>query len=35
VIAIDPALDQDARGVALGKEARRLGVAIAGGYTAA
>jgi 3-hydroxyisobutyrate dehydrogenase-like beta-hydroxyacid dehydrogenase len=35
VIAIDPALDQDARGIALGKEARRLDVAIAGTYTEA
>lgn len=35
VIAIDTALDQDARGVALGREARRLDVAIEGRYTAA
>jgi 3-hydroxyisobutyrate dehydrogenase len=35
VIAIDPALDKDSRGTALGKEARRLDVAIADGYTAA
>jgi 3-hydroxyisobutyrate dehydrogenase-like beta-hydroxyacid dehydrogenase len=35
VIAIDTALDQDARGTALGKEARRLDVAIASQYTAA
>ena len=35
VIAIDTALDQDARGIALGKEARRLDVAIEGRYTAA
>ena len=35
VIAIDTALDQDARGVALGKEARRLDVAIEGRYTPA
>ena len=35
VIAIDPALDKDARGSALGKEARRLDVAIADGYTEA
>lgn len=34
VIAIDTALDKDARGTALGKEARRLDVAIEGGYTA-
>lgn len=33
LIAVDPALDQDARGVALGKEARRLDVVIAGSYT--
>src|SRR5262245_5523965 len=33
VIAIDPALDKDARGSALGKEARRLEVAIADRYT--
>ena len=33
MIAIDTALDQDARGIALGKEARRLEVAIAGTYT--
>ena len=35
VIAVDTALDEDARGTALGKEARRLGVAIDGRYTAA
>ncbi|HEY6983552.1 DUF1932 domain-containing protein [Reyranella sp.] len=35
LIAIDTALDQDARGAALGKEARRLEVAIAGIYTEA
>jgi 3-hydroxyisobutyrate dehydrogenase-like beta-hydroxyacid dehydrogenase len=35
VIAIDTALDKDARGTALGKEARRLDVAIEGSYTAA
>src|SRR5260221_3373196 len=35
VIGIDPALDKDARGTALGKEARRLEVAIDGSYTAA
>jgi 3-hydroxyisobutyrate dehydrogenase len=35
VIAIDPALDKDARGSALGKEARRLDVAIADRYTEA
>ena len=35
VIAIDTALDRDARGTALGKEARRLDVAIAGTYTEA
>src|SRR3954470_14728908 len=35
VIAIDPALDKDARGTALGKEARRLDVAIADRYTEA
>ncbi|MFO1086571.1 MAG: DUF1932 domain-containing protein [Reyranellaceae bacterium] len=35
VIAIDPALDKDARGAALGKEARRLDVAIEDRYTAA
>ena len=35
VIAIDTALDKDARGTALGKEARRLDVAIEGHYTAA
>ena len=34
VIAIDTALDKDARGTALGKEAKRLDVAIEGGYTA-
>jgi len=35
VIAIDPALDKDARGTALGKEARRLEIAIADSYTEA
>jgi len=35
LIAIDPALDKDARGTALGKEARRLEVAIADSYTEA
>ena len=35
VIAIDPALDKDARGTALGKEARRLDVAISNKYTEA
>ncbi|QQS13403.1 MAG: NAD(P)-dependent oxidoreductase [Rhodospirillales bacterium] len=35
VIAIDTALDADDRGRALGAHARRLGVPIAGGYTAA
>ena len=35
VIAIDTALDKDARGTALGKEAQRLDVAIEGRYTAA
>jgi 3-hydroxyisobutyrate dehydrogenase len=35
VIAIDTALDKDARGTALGKEARRLDVAIADSYTEA
>src|SRR6185436_21119976 len=35
VIAIDPALDKDPRGTALGKEARRLDVAIADSYTEA
>src|SRR5882672_2023981 len=35
VIAIDTALDKDARGTALGKEARRLDVANEGHYTAA
>jgi 3-hydroxyisobutyrate dehydrogenase len=35
IIAIDTALDQDARGTALGKEARRLDVAISGNYTEA
>src|SRR5262245_60555697 len=35
VIAIDTALDKDARGTALGKEARRLDVAISGEYTRA
>ncbi|HSI01382.1 MAG TPA: hypothetical protein VLA02_12340, partial [Reyranella sp.] len=34
LIAIDTALDKDARGTALGKEAHRLDVAIEGGYTA-
>jgi len=33
LIAIDPALDKDARGTALGKEARRLDIAIADRYT--
>jgi len=33
VIAIDPALDKDARGTALGKEARRLDVPISDKYT--
>ncbi len=33
VIAIDPALDKDARGTALGKEAKRLEVAISDRYT--
>ncbi|HYC65480.1 MAG TPA: DUF1932 domain-containing protein [Reyranellaceae bacterium] len=33
IIAIDTALDQDARGIALGKEARRLDVAISDTYT--
>jgi len=35
LIAIDPALDKAARGTALGKEARRLDVAIADRYTEA
>ncbi len=35
VIAIDTALDQDARGTALGKAARALDVSIEGRYTAA
>ena len=35
LIAIDTALDKDARGTALGKEARRLDVAIADSYTEA
>jgi 3-hydroxyisobutyrate dehydrogenase len=35
VIAIDPALDKDARGSALGKEARRLEVAISDSYSEA
>src|SRR5689334_11140222 len=35
VIAIDTALDKDARGTALGKEARRLEVAISDTYTEA
>lgn len=35
VIAIDTALDKDARGTALGKEARHLDVAIEGRYTSA
>jgi 3-hydroxyisobutyrate dehydrogenase-like beta-hydroxyacid dehydrogenase len=35
VIAIDTALDKDARGAALGREARKLDVAIEGRYTAA
>ncbi|HSI00007.1 MAG TPA: hypothetical protein VLA02_05350, partial [Reyranella sp.] len=35
VIAIDTALDKDARGTALGKEAKRLDVAIEGRYTEA
>lgn len=35
VIAIDPALDKDARGTALGKEARRLDVAISDRYSEA
>ncbi len=35
LIAIDTALDKDARGTALGKEARRLDVAISDSYTAA
>src|SRR4051812_47119573 len=34
VIAIDTALDKDARGTALGKAARVLDVAIEGGYSA-
>src|SRR5476651_2772577 len=35
LIAIDTALDKDARGTALGKEARRLDIAISADYTAA
>jgi len=35
LIAIDPALDKDARGSALGKEARRLDIAIADRYSEA
>jgi 3-hydroxyisobutyrate dehydrogenase len=35
VIAIDTALDKDARGTALGREARKLDVAIAADYTTA
>lgn len=35
LIAIDTALDRDARGMALGKHARSLDVAIEGGYTEA
>jgi len=35
LIAIDTALDRDARGIALGKAARALDVAIEGGYTTA
>jgi 3-hydroxyisobutyrate dehydrogenase len=35
VIAIDPALDKDARGTALGKEARRLEIPISDKYTEA
>ena len=35
VIAIDPALDKDARGTALGKEARRLEIAISDSYSEA
>src|SRR5438445_12761373 len=35
VIAIDPALDKDARGTALGKEASRLEIPISGKYTEA
>src|SRR5215510_9028212 len=35
VIAIDPALDKDARGTTLGKEARRLEIAISDRYTEA
>src|SRR3979490_3356950 len=35
LIAIDPALDKDARGTALGKQARALDVAIEGQYTEA
>ena len=35
VIAIDPALDKDARGTALGKEAHRLEIAISDRYTEA
>src|SRR5690242_11830136 len=35
LIAIDTALDKDARGMALGREARRLEVAISDTYTGA
>ena len=35
LIAIDTALDKDARGTALGKEARKLDIAISADYTAA
>jgi 3-hydroxyisobutyrate dehydrogenase-like beta-hydroxyacid dehydrogenase len=35
LIAVDTALDKDARGTALGREARRLDIAISGDYTAA
>src|SRR5712671_3566790 len=35
LIAIDPALDKDARGTTLGKEARRLEIAISDRYTEA
>ena len=35
LIAIDPTLDQDARGIAIGKEARRLDVGIECSYTSA
>jgi 3-hydroxyisobutyrate dehydrogenase len=35
IIAIDTALDRDARGIALGQEARRLDIAIEGNYTQA